>query len=72
MDREVHRGFVSDSTVATDAPRSRTNTAGLSYLIATESRATQVSDVIECIANHRVLFLVPRAIYGFCSSSKPL
>jgi len=60
------------STVVTNTPRSRTNTAGLSYLIATEPRETQVSDVIECVANHRVLIWVPRAIYGFCSSSKPM
>lgn len=72
MDRKVHRGEVSDSTVVTDTPTNRSNIAGLSYLIATDSRTTQVSDVVECIANHRVLFLVPRAMYGFCSSSKPM
>jgi hypothetical protein len=72
IDRQVHRGEVSDSTVVTDTPRSLTNTVGLSYLIATESRTTQVSDLLEWIGNHRVLFWVPRAIYGFCSSSKPM
>ena len=30
MERQVHRGEVSDSTVVTDTPRSLTNTAGLS------------------------------------------
>jgi len=72
MDRSVHRCELSESTVVTDTPGNRTKTAGLSYLIATEPRTTQVSDVVEYIANHRVLFLVSRAIYGFCSSSKPM